>query len=76
MTAKPKMPVYRLKFRRTSAKTVAEDLRAFARWIELESNASDRRLASGLLNDLLDEAMANDMFGTEGQCDPRGDHRS
>ena len=27
-------------------------------------------------NDLLDELLSQDFFGTEGQCDPRGDHRN
>jgi len=27
------------------------------------------------LNDILDDMLNNDFFGTEGQNDPRGDHR-
>jgi hypothetical protein len=27
------------------------------------------------LNDMLDNMRDNDFFGTEGQCDPRGDNR-
>lgn len=27
------------------------------------------------LNEMLDELLENDFFGTEGQLDPRGDHR-
>ena len=27
------------------------------------------------LNDMLDELLGDDFFGTEGQNDPRGDHR-
>jgi len=27
-------------------------------------------------NELLDNMLSEDAFGTEGQCDPRGDHRS
>lgn len=27
-------------------------------------------------NAMLDTLLADDFFGTEGQCDPRGDHRN
>ena len=30
---------------------------------------------SGRLNELLDDMHSEDAFGTEGQMDPRGDHR-
>ena len=26
-------------------------------------------------NQMLDDLLGDDFFGTEGQCDPRGDHR-
>lgn len=30
---------------------------------------------SKLFNEMLDDLLGEDFFGTEGQCDPRGDHR-
>lgn len=62
------------KFRPTTADTVATDLRAFAAWLEREPEAT-RRDAASELNEQLDQWRAYDAFGTEGQCDPRGDHR-
>jgi hypothetical protein len=40
--------------------------------------AKDARLSAAFIaafNELLDEMLEEDAFGTEGQCDPRGDHR-
>lgn len=31
---------------------------------------------SNVLDDVLDEGLEHDFFGTEGQCDPRGDRRN
>ena len=31
---------------------------------------------SKLFNEMLDDLLGKDFFGTEGQCDPRGDHRN
>lgn len=39
------------------------------------SNASDAKILAKHLNEMLDELRAMDFFGTEGQCDPRGDER-
>lgn len=61
-------------FRRTTAETVSTDLRAFADFLE-RSSEHDRRCAAGDLNHILDEWHSSDAFGTEGQLDPRGDHR-
>lgn len=62
------------KFRPTTADTVVTDLRAFASFLE-RANEHDRRCAAGDLNNILDEWRILDSFGTEGQLDPRGDHR-
>ena len=35
----------------------------------------ERRSAVDTLNDVLDGLLSEDFFGTEGQNDPRGDHR-
>lgn len=35
----------------------------------------DRRRAVNTLNEVLDSLVSEDFFGTEGQNDPRGDHR-
>ena len=46
-------------------------------WIMDEAKHSDeaRKDISKLFNNMLDDMLGNDFFGTEGQCDPRGDHR-
>lgn len=63
-----------MRFRKTTAKTVVRDLRAFADWLETTNNVSKKEAASQL-NETLDEFLGEDAFGTEGQLDPRGDHR-
>lgn len=63
-----------MKFRRSTHKTVAKDLIAFAKIVKDERYANQVEIAVWL-NDKLDEWLADDAFGTEGQCDPRGDHR-
>lgn len=63
-----------MKFRKTTGKTVADDLRAFAAFLEHEPEEI-RRIAASELNEQLDQWKSLDAFGTEGQCDPRGDHR-
>lgn len=41
----------------------------------LQFSKEERGVLVGALNDLLDDLRRNDFFGTEGQLDPRGDHR-
>lgn len=41
----------------------------------LEDRREDRVQWVSLLHDLCEELLNEDFFGTEGQCDPRGDHR-
>ncbi len=62
------------KFRRTTPETVVADMHAFADFLA-RSGEFDRKVAAGDLNTVLDEWHSNNAFGTEGQCDPRGDHR-
>ena len=40
-----------------------------------EADDSFKKESVQWLNNLLDELLAEDFFGTEGQCDPRGDQR-
>lgn len=62
--------------KRATGKNVAKVLRAFADFLESDnSNATDRSCAAEQINELLDDWASNDAFGTEGQCDPRGDQR-
>jgi hypothetical protein len=35
----------------------------------------EQKVIAAALNDALDQLLANDFFGTEGQTDPRGDWR-
>lgn len=64
-----------MRYRRTTAKTVAEDLRAYASWLDKNAKPVDLRFAAENLNIHLDVLLGDDSFGTEGQLDPRGDHR-
>ena len=66
-----------MKFRKTTHETVSRDLRAFASFLE-EAHVSqrDRLAAAAHLNAVLDDMLGDDVFGTEGQCDPRGDHEA
>jgi hypothetical protein len=64
-----------MKFRKTTAKTVVQDLHATAAWLELSGNLDDKKHIAKFLNHCLDTFHTEGVFGTEGQCDPRGDHR-
>lgn len=57
-----------------TAKNVTQVLRILADWLDKEPAAA-RRIAAKSLNEMLDSLMEDDFFGTEGQCDPRGDRR-
>lgn len=50
-------------------------LSRLSRYISGQGGESLREWCDSL-NRLLDDALANDAFGTEGQLDPRGDHRN
>lgn len=60
--------------KRTTSKTVVKHLRNLADFLEQEDKGT-REDAASELNELLDNLLDMDMFGTEGQNDPRGDHR-
>lgn len=55
--------------KKTTAKNFAERFRKLGEYIEEGKDFE-------WFDTLLDELLENDFFGTEGQCDPRGDHRS
>jgi len=60
----------------TTERTLSDDLRELAAWIDADNcKDSERRELARWLNAKLDELLSEDAFGTEGQCDPRGDHR-
>lgn len=59
----------------TTPKTVVKHLRALADWLN-SAALQDKEDASLWLNDYLDDLHVCDVFGTEGQNDPRGDSRS
>lgn len=63
-----------MKFRPTRAKTISEDLVTFAAYLEKQPTIS-RSLCAAEFNRWMDNLHGDDFFGTEGQCDPRGDHR-
>jgi hypothetical protein len=42
---------------------------------EKEDNKQCKKFWVDSLNTMLDDMMSGDFFGTEGQCDPRGDNR-
>lgn len=64
-----------MKFRKTTQSTLSIDLKRFATYlIDPEYDEIRIELATWL-NDKLDELRRDDFFGTEGQCDPRGDSR-
>jgi aminoglycoside phosphotransferase (APT) family kinase protein len=41
-----------------------------------EADSDDREMYRDALGAMLDDLHGNDAFGTEGQCDPRGDFRN
>lgn len=40
-----------------------------------DTNKDDAIIICGAVNSMLDDLISDDFFGTEGQLDPRGDHR-
>lgn len=57
----------------TSA-TIVNVLTRYAHWLQTQPHEI-RAAAAEALNVHLDDMLHGDAFGTEGQCDPRGDHR-
>jgi hypothetical protein len=68
------------KIGKTTPKNLAERATLFVAHV-LDHGPSDRvpkgsaDLACELFDDMLDRLLDEDYFGTEGQCDPRGDRR-
>jgi hypothetical protein len=63
------------RFKKTTAKTLSAHLRAFADYVDEHEKPEGKKELASWLNEKLDELLSEDAFGTEGQCDPRGDHR-
>lgn len=63
-----------MKYRDANAGNVAEVLRRFAEWVE-RADIETRGDIADDVNSVLDALKESDAFGTEGQNDPRGDHR-
>lgn len=65
-------------YRPTTGATLAHDLERFADFVATRMDPTDdetRNELAAWLNKKLDSLLASDAFGTEGQQDPRGDHR-
>lgn len=60
--------------KRATGKNVSTVLRRFADYID-SLPVRERVLFARDVNTMLDGICDVDGFGTEGQCDPRGDHR-
>ena len=61
--------------KRATPKTLDAVMARFLAFVVGERDTSARQAHCDSLNTFLDELLAEDAFGTEGQCDPRGDHR-
>lgn len=66
-----------MKFRPITAATLVGDLARFADFVSRLHPTDDetRQDLADWLNKKLNQLHRDDAFGTEGQCDPRGDHR-
>ncbi|HVI39653.1 MAG TPA: hypothetical protein VM577_03250 [Anaerovoracaceae bacterium] len=60
---------------KATAKNVHIVLADYSKWIK-EEPTEGRKYAAEMLNEMLDTMSGEDFFGTEGQCDPRGDQRN
>ena len=65
------MPRKAIKMTRTNAKTVLMNIAD-----RIKESPEDGKVWCDELNKLCDELLGDDFFGTEGQLDPRGDHRN
>lgn len=63
--------------RKTSRTTLAKHLRNLAAFVDENSKDAPELMTelAGWFNTKMDELYQADTFGTEGQVDPRGDHR-
>lgn len=62
-----------MKFRKVNPKTLRQVLITLSDYVTKDLETSQDFCTS--LNNFLDELLHDDFFGTEGQCDPRGEHR-
>lgn len=60
--------------KKATPKNIPRVIRDFADFVE-ELDKVDRKMVADTMNEFFDELLNEDFFGTEGQCDPRGDHR-
>lgn len=68
------------KFRPTTGNTLIADMRKFTNQVakDMRENGIDKKELDQLaveFNEWMDNLFGEDYFGTEGQLDPRGDHR-
>lgn len=59
--------------KKTTVKNLKKRAKAFVKHVILDS--SDAAVGCRAFDAMLDELFDEDYFGTEGQCDPRGDRR-
>lgn len=59
-----------MEFKKLTSKTLAI---TFIRILQMPK--ADRAVVAEKFNEALDDLLGEDFFGTEGQTDPRGDHR-
>jgi hypothetical protein len=62
-------------FTPASPATVSDILHRYATWLATQ-DTEVRGAHAHEINTYLDQLLRDDAFGTEGQCDPRGDYRS
>ena len=60
-------------FRKSTKVNISQHLRNLATYCE-EDEYVAKEIAKWF-NSQMDDFLEQDFFGTEGQCDPRGDHR-
>jgi len=61
--------------KRATVKNVVAVVRKLANLIEAEPDKRAKAVWARDVNEFLDALSDQDAFGTEGQCDPRGDQR-
>lgn len=61
--------------KRVTPRTLDAVMARFLAYVVGERDASARQAYCDSLNTFLDDLLSEDAFGTEGQLDPRGDHR-
>ena len=61
--------------KKVTVKNFKKVLENIAKMFEEGKEKEVRQIWIDDLNDMLDNMRDNDFFGTEGQCDPRGDNR-